>query len=81
MSARAQAAITSAAESLGLTHTTLVSGAGHDAQMLAALTEAGMVFVPSRDGVSHSPLEFTEWGDCVNGANVLLRAAFILAES
>jgi N-carbamoyl-L-amino-acid hydrolase len=81
MSARAQAAITSAAESLGLTHTTLVSGAGHDAQMLAALTEAGMIFVPSRDGVSHSPLEFTEWDDCVNGANVLLRAALILAES
>ena len=81
MSERAQAAIAAAAESLALTHTTLHSGAGHDAQSLAAITDAGMIFVPSRDGISHSPLEFTEWDDCVNGANVLLRAALKVAES
>jgi len=79
MSPRAQAAIAAAAESLALSHTALHSGAGHDAQSLAALTEAGMIFIPSRDGISHSPLEFSEWEDCVNGANVLLRAALKIA--
>ncbi len=81
MSYQAQAAIIAAAESLALTHTELVSGAGHDAQALAPITPAGMIFVPSRAGISHSPLEFTAWDDCVNGANVLLRAALILAEA
>jgi N-carbamoyl-L-amino-acid hydrolase len=80
MSERAQAAIASAADSLALSHTKLHSGAGHDAQSLAAITEAGMIFIPSRDGISHSPLEFSEWDDCVNGANVLLRAALKMAE-
>ena len=75
MSQRAQAAITAAADSLALTHTTLHSGAGHDAQSLAPITDAGMIFIPSRDGISHSPLEYSEWDDCLNGANVLLRAA------
>jgi N-carbamoyl-L-amino-acid hydrolase len=40
-----------------------------------------MLFVPSRDGLSHSPGEHTEWADCVNGANVLLNAALELAGS
>jgi N-carbamoyl-L-amino-acid hydrolase len=38
-----------------------------------------MIFIPSRDGISHSPLEYSEWDDCVNGANVLLRAALKMA--
>jgi acetylornithine deacetylase/succinyl-diaminopimelate desuccinylase-like protein len=38
-----------------------------------------MIFVPSVDGASHSPREFTEWPDCVNGANVLLQAALMFA--
>lgn len=80
MSPRAQAAIAAAAESLALSHTALHSGAGHDAQSLAAITEAGMIFIPSRDGISHSPLEFSEWEDCVNGANVLLRAMLKMAQ-
>jgi N-carbamoyl-L-amino-acid hydrolase len=50
------------------------SGAGHDAQMMAQLTPMGMIFVPSVDGVSHSPKELTAWQDCANGANVLLHA-------
>jgi hydantoinase/carbamoylase family amidase len=79
MGARAQAALAAAADELGLSWTGLVSGAGHDGQNLAPLTEAGMVFIPSRAGVSHSPREFSEWADCVNGANVLLNAALRLA--
>lgn len=80
MSDKAQAAIREAADSLALTHTTFHSGAGHDAQSLAAITPSGMIFIPSRDGISHSPLEYSEWDDCVNGANVLLRAALKMAE-
>ncbi|MBI3243280.1 MAG: Zn-dependent hydrolase [Chloroflexi bacterium] len=80
MSERAQAAIASAADSLALSRTALHSGAGHDAQSLAVITEAGMIFIPSRDGISHSPQEFSEWEACLNGANVLLRAALKMAE-
>jgi N-carbamoyl-L-amino-acid hydrolase len=63
-----------AAVALKLSSTRLPSGAGHDAQMMAQLTPMGMIFVPSIGGVSHSPKELTPWGDCVNGANVLLHA-------
>jgi beta-ureidopropionase / N-carbamoyl-L-amino-acid hydrolase len=80
MGPKAQAAIAAAADSLALAHTALPSGAGHDAQMLAPLTETGMLFIPSRDGASHSPLEHSDWDRCVDGANVLLRAALKLAK-
>jgi N-carbamoyl-L-amino-acid hydrolase len=78
---RVRAAFTDAAVALGLTTMELPSGAGHDAQALAAITPSGMVFVPSAGGVSHDPTEHTAWEDCVNGANVLLGAAVRLAES
>jgi N-carbamoyl-L-amino-acid hydrolase len=55
------------------------SGAGHDAQSLArAEVPTGMIFVPSRDGISHSPREFTEGEDCARGAEVLYRAVLAL---
>jgi N-carbamoyl-L-amino-acid hydrolase len=59
----------------------LPSGAGHDAQALAAITRSAMVFVPSVGGVSHDPSEETRWEDCVNGADVLLNATVELAGS
>jgi N-carbamoyl-L-amino-acid hydrolase len=80
MDTRVQHACRQAAETLGLKHTFLHSGAGHDAQCLARICPAGMIFVPSVDGFSHSSREFTEWQDCVNGANVLLQAALLLAD-
>jgi N-carbamoyl-L-amino-acid hydrolase len=79
LDASAQKAIANAAAGLGLEALELPSGAGHDAQALAPITPAGMIFVPSKAGVSHSPEEHTKWTDCVNGANVLLRAALELA--
>jgi len=75
MSEGAQRAVAEAADALGLAHVALASGAVHDAQALAAVCPAGMIFVPSVGGMSHSPREFTPWADCVNGANVLLQAA------
>ena len=78
----AQQAVRRAADLLGLSHIDLASGAGHDGQNLAALCPAGMVFIPSVAGISHSPQEFSRWEDCLNGANVLLQAAlnFILKD-
>ena len=51
------------------------SGAGHDAQMLARVCPAGMVFVPSARGISHNPAEHTDDADLEAGANVLLAGA------
>jgi hydantoinase/carbamoylase family amidase len=56
----------------GLSTMEVVSGAGHDAQSLAAITEAGMIFVPSQGGRSHCPEEATDPSDATAGANVLL---------
>ena len=78
MSEEIQQVFAEACDDLGLTHTSLVSGAGHDGQSLADICPVGMIFVPSVDGASHSPREFTEWEACVNGANVLLQAALRL---
>jgi N-carbamoyl-L-amino-acid hydrolase len=72
-------AVGGAASDLGLTTMELASGAGHDAQSLAAITPSGMLFVPSRGGISHDRTEDTAWADCLNGANVLLNAAVALA--
>jgi len=79
MSDTVQRAYAEACDELGLTHVALTSGAGHDGQSFADLCPVGMIFVPSVDGASHSPREFTKWEDCVNGANVLLQAALKLA--
>lgn len=73
-----QAAIREAARSLGLATMDLPSGAGHDAQELAKLAPFGMIFVPSRDGISHSPKEFTSWQDAANGVEVLFRSVLLV---
>ena len=66
-------------DDLGLTHIPLSSGAGHDGQSFDGLCPVGMIFVPSKDGASHSAREFTAWEDCINGANVLLQTVLRLA--
>jgi len=78
MDSDVRGAFANACDELGLSHMPLPSGAGHDGQSLADLCPVGMIFVPSVDGASHSPREFTKWEDCVNGANVLLQAALRL---
>lgn len=66
-------AIEHSADTLGLTHMRQYSYSGHSAQILSRLIPCGMIFIPSVDGISHHPTEFTEWSDVVNGANVLLQ--------
>ena len=71
---RVQSLIAEAAGGLSLRQQALPSGAGHDAQSMAALAPMGMIFVPSVGGVSHSPRELTSWTDCARGADVLVHA-------
>jgi N-carbamoyl-L-amino-acid hydrolase len=58
----------------------LPSGAGHDAQMMARLCPAGMIFVPSAKGLSHNVAEYTTPADLEAGAAVLLDVLLELAE-
>lgn len=71
----------SACEARGYGHLDLPSGAGHDAQILAAVAPTAMIFVPSPDGVSHAPEESVRWDDLEKGANVLLDALISLASN
>ncbi|MDQ2082250.1 Zn-dependent hydrolase [Xanthobacteraceae bacterium Astr-EGSB] len=68
-----------AARDRGLASRRMTSGAGHDAQMLARIAPAAMIFVPCLRGISHSPKEFTADADLVAGANVLLDVVWRLA--
>jgi N-carbamoyl-L-amino-acid hydrolase len=79
MNDQVQHTFAEACNDLGLRHISLISGAGHDGQSFDGLCPVGMIFVPSKEGASHSAREFTEWDDCVNGANVLLQTALRLA--
>jgi N-carbamoyl-L-amino-acid hydrolase len=73
-----QADIRSAARAAGYSAQDLPSGAGHDAQQIAHLAPIGMIFVPSRGGISHSPREYTSPEDLANGAEVLYRTILLL---
>jgi len=72
-------AIERAARATGSGFRRILSGAGHDAQYMAAIGPTGMVFVPSRGGRSHCEEEFTPIEDIEHGANTLLGAAAELA--
>jgi N-carbamoyl-L-amino-acid hydrolase len=73
------AAVQRACESLALEPLAMPSGAAHDTQMIAGIAPAGMIFVPSRAGRSHSPAEWTSLADIETGANVLLHTLLGLA--
>ncbi len=78
MTSSIQDAIKKSAEKLGLSTKRMPSGAGHDAQDMALIAPSGMIFVPSKGGISHSPKEFTSAEDMANGANVLLNTILAL---
>ncbi|MCY4279084.1 MAG: M20 family metallo-hydrolase, partial [Acidimicrobiaceae bacterium] len=71
--------VESTASALGLTVRRMPSGAGHDAQIFAGICPAGMVFVPSVNGISHNPAEHTEPEELIAGADVLLNTVLALA--
>ena len=63
-----------AAEELEIPHQYINSGAGHDAQFSAYMIPSTMIFVVSRDGLSHTEMEFSTPEQCTNGASVMLNA-------
>ncbi len=75
---RIQKAIEKSAADAGLTTKYMPSGAGHDAQHMARICPAGMIFIPSKDGISHAPKEFSTPGDIINGANMLMHTVLAL---
>ncbi len=70
--------IKKAARGLGLSAMQMQSGAGHDAQEMALIAPTGMIFIPSKGGISHSPKEFSAANDMANGTNVLLHTILLL---
>lgn len=81
MDSTIQKEIEKSINSLGLSYKSMPSGAGHDAQDMALIAPTGMIFVPSKGGISHSPKEFTSASDMANGANVLLKTILALDKS
>jgi allantoate deiminase/N-carbamoyl-L-amino-acid hydrolase len=72
LSTRVSELIASCARELGLDYRVMFSGASHDTQQVAHLMPAGMIFVPSRGGLSHVPEEFTTADQIAVGARLLL---------
>jgi N-carbamoyl-L-amino-acid hydrolase len=68
------ACVAQAATALGLRHTAMPSGAFHDAQLVAGVVPSAMIFVPSLNGVSHNPDEFTTASELAAGTRVLAAA-------
>lgn len=75
------AGVERSATELGLPIRRMISGAGHDAQMMSRLCPTAMVFIPSIGGLSHNPAEFSTDEDMAAGANVLLSAAWRVANA
>jgi len=71
--------VEAAAAGLGYGSRRMLSGAGHDAQIMASVCPAGMIFVPSRGGLSHSTREHTAPENLEAGANVLLHTLLSLS--
>lgn len=74
-----QQIIRDAADDMEASAVALPSGAGHDSQNMAHLAPTGMIFVPSKGGRSHSPMEHTDFEHLEKGANVLLATLLRLA--
>lgn len=71
--------MTAIADRDGIPHRLMHSGALHDAATFTDITDVAMLFVPSRDGRSHTPEEWTDWADIEPGANLLLATLHDLA--
>jgi beta-ureidopropionase / N-carbamoyl-L-amino-acid hydrolase len=66
-----------AAEYLGISYIKMQSGAGHDVQEMAKLAPIGLVFIPSKDGISHNPKEYSSSLEMANGANLILHTILL----
>ena len=69
------------ADKLGLDYIFMPSGAVHDSNYMAEITDVGMIFVPSIDGRSHVPEEKTDFEDIKAGADLLLNTILNLQKN
>ncbi|MCU1637803.1 MAG: amidase, hydantoinase/carbamoylase family [Microbacteriaceae bacterium] len=74
-------ALVAGAKELDVPYRVLGSGASHDAQMINTFVPTALLFVPSRDGLSHVPDEWTEFAQVATGVDVLARAVIGLDKS
>jgi N-carbamoyl-L-amino-acid hydrolase len=79
MSDRCRTALHEAGAASGVETMDLHSGAAHDTMHIAGVTDAALLFAPSRDGISHNPREWTDWEDCADATAVLAGALARLA--
>ena len=79
MDANIMGIIKKACEEQGVTHMKIHSGAGHDSQVMSRIAPVGMIFVPSKNGVSHNPREFTKPELLEKGVEILARTLHKLA--
>lgn len=73
--------LTEDSAAMDLSSQLMPSGAAHDAQIMGRYVPMGMVFVPSRKGISHSPAEWTDWADIEAGANLVLHSLLRIANN
>ena len=79
MAERCRNALQSASDAVGVEAVSMHSGAAHDTMNVSRVTDAGLLFAPSVDGVSHNPREWTHWEDCATAVTVLAEALCDLA--
>ena len=77
---RCRRALHAGAEAAGIEALDLHSGAAHDTMHVGRVTDAGMLFAPSREGISHNPREWTDWDDCAAATRVLAGALAALSK-
>lgn len=80
MSEQCQQALQWGAERTSVESIPLHSGAGHDTMQVARVTDAGLLFVRSKDGISHNPKEWTDWDVCAAGVRTLTGAIALAAQ-
>ena len=81
MSADIQTLLIENCEKLGLRYRKMVSGAGHDAMIFADFTETGLIFVPSKDGISHTAEDWTDYAQLQKGIEVAFETIVQLTEA
>jgi allantoate deiminase len=59
----------------------MLSGAGHDSMVMASITDVGLIFIPSKNGRSHCPEEWTDYEYLQKGAELMLHEVLNLAEA
>lgn len=81
MSNRCRDALHASCQKANVEMLDLHSGAAHDTMHIAGVTDAGLLFAPSRNGISHNPLEWTDWDNCVDATQVLAGGLAKLAQT